>query len=286
MSDQKYRTMSLIEENFRDNSILTIWTNSMGLIVRPWYENDKLVFNFIEKGKAGKGKTFSVCIPCLKYGAGCFDNWAYDILNDRRFERTLAEEKNEKYPVTYQIVTGDKGSKSLGICNSSSGKGGYCINAKSGSNYANIPVTFHDLRLLATNYKRSYEDRRKYLDGLRREAVVKNNNLHNQNLDAEEYCEAEYTDDSGTNITVFMESASGVKQRAEYPDCYAMKGVDSSGVKRNIVFTKQAIEEMSSLWNAFFKRANDTSKGPTSFNAEYEIVNENGVEVYQFIRFI
>ncbi len=168
---QKSRNVSLIESVMRDNSIFALWTQTWGLIVRPCYQIDRLKFSFIEKGAEGKGKSFDIYVEALKFGAACFDNWAYDVLHGR-FERILAAEKTagEKYPKAYKYVTGENAEKSVGIMNSTNG--GYCINAmvpgEDGKKvYANVPVSFHDLRLLAQNYVKSYESRRDELEKIR-----------------------------------------------------------------------------------------------------------------------
>jgi len=169
---EKKREESIIEEAAKDNELFRLWTQTWGLIVRPAYDIDKLKFSFIEKGTEGKGKSFDIYVECLKFGASCFDDWAYDILNDRRLEKILAKEKQEgqKYPVYYKYVTGENGEKSVGIANSTKGDG-YCINACGGDKtYANVPVSFHDLRKMAEAYKRSYRKRVAYLDQLREEA--------------------------------------------------------------------------------------------------------------------
>ena len=122
------RTKSLIEEQMEDNSLLTIWTQKWGLIIRPWYSADKLVFSFVEKGQKGAG--FDVFMDIQKDGTTCFDDWAYDITHDRRAESILYKEKQsgQQYPMHYKYVTGEKGDKSVGICNSRNGSG-YVINA-------------------------------------------------------------------------------------------------------------------------------------------------------------
>lgn len=171
------RTKSLIEEQMEDNSLLTIWTPKWGLIIRPWYSADKLVFSFVEKGQKGAG--FDVFMDCQKDGTTCFDDWAYDILHDRRAESILyQEQKNgQQYPLHYKYVTGEKGDKSVGICNSRNGSG-YVINAAvpdpddAGKKlFANVPVTFHDLRKLAERYQTSYSGRKIELEAIRREAA-------------------------------------------------------------------------------------------------------------------
>lgn len=176
------RDKSLVQEQMEDNAILRIWTQKNGLIVRPAYGIDKLCFSIIEKGAGGKGNSFDVYAECLKDGASCIDDWAYDILHDRRFERVMAEElkSGQKYPATYKIVTGNNGQKSVGIANAQ--KGGYVINVVSSKDgkavYANVPVSFHDLRKLAERYVVSYSARKKELERIRIEAAEKASAWH------------------------------------------------------------------------------------------------------------
>lgn len=170
---QASRTKSHIQEQMEDNSILTLWTQKWGLIVRPAYGIDKLRFSFIQKGVQGKGDSFDIYMECQRDGANCFDDWAYDILHDRRLERILAEEKKngEKYAKYFNYTTGESGNKHIGITNSMNGNK-YVITAsimdKSGQRKsANIPVSFHDLRHLAERYLISYRTRIKQLEGIR-----------------------------------------------------------------------------------------------------------------------
>ena len=122
------RTVSHIQEQMAENAIFESWTQTWGLKVYPTYGIDKLKFSFVEKGAKGEGKSFDIYMDCLRDGAQCFDNWAYDILHGR-LERVLSAEKQagEKYPKCYKYTTGENAEKSLGIMNSTSG--GYCVNA-------------------------------------------------------------------------------------------------------------------------------------------------------------
>ena len=168
------RTISLFEEQMKNNVILEIWTQEWGLKVYPAYSIDKLKFSFIQKGAAGKGKSFDIYMECMKDGAQCFDNWAYDILHGR-FERTMQAEAQagEKYPKFYNYATGESAEKSVGIMNST--RGGYCINAsvpgEKGKNYCLIPISYHDLRHLAERYLVSYKVRKDELEQLRCESA-------------------------------------------------------------------------------------------------------------------
>ncbi len=167
--------LSNVEEMATQNEIFELWTKYWGLKVYPAYGIDKLKFSFVEKGQSGKGKSFDIYMNVAKDGAQCFDNWAYDILHGR-FERVMVAEKNaeEKYPKAYKYVTGEKAEKGLGIMNSTTS--GYCLNAyvpgKDGKTiFANVPVSFHDLRHIAERYQYSYEERKKELEDIRRAAV-------------------------------------------------------------------------------------------------------------------
>ena len=120
-------------------------------------------------------------MDCLRDGAQCFDNWAYDILHGR-LERVLSAEKQagEKYPKCYKYTTGENAEKSRGIMNSTSG--GYCVNASvpgkdgDGKIYANVPVSFHDLRHIAERFMISFEPRRNVLEEIRRKAEADSKN--------------------------------------------------------------------------------------------------------------
>ncbi len=159
-----YREMSYAEEAAKDGSIFSAWTRTWGLHIRPWYDKDKLKFSFVEVGQKGKGKSFDIYMDIIKYGFPCFKKWANDIKSpSRRFERILAAEAEagEKYPKAYKYVTGEKGNKTIGICNSTNGS--YCINASimtdKGTVYANIPVDFGDLELIVDAFNQGYAGR-------------------------------------------------------------------------------------------------------------------------------
>lgn len=169
------RKISHIQEQMEQNAIYDSWTQNWGIRVYPAYGIDKLKFSFIEKGAQGKGKSFDIYVECLRDGAQCFDNWAYDILHGR-LERALAAEKQagEKYPKRYKYTTGESAEKSIGIMNSTNG--GYCINASvPGADnkkvFCNIPISFHDLRHIAERYLVSYQPRKNELEQIRARAA-------------------------------------------------------------------------------------------------------------------
>lgn len=174
-SNKEYRSKSYAEEAANDNSLFSAWTKKWGIHIRPWYAMDKLKFSFVDVGKAGKGDSFDICMDVIKFGFPCFKKWANDILSPTgRFERILASEAKagEQYPKYYKYVTGDKGTKSIGICNSRNG--GYVINASTIKDgrviHANIPLDFGDLQIIAENFVRSYAEREAQLNNIRRNA--------------------------------------------------------------------------------------------------------------------
>lgn len=184
---KEYRTESYAEEAAKDNSLFSAWTRKWGLHIRPWYSMDKLKFSFVEVGKAGKGDSFDICMDVTKYGFPCFKKWVNDILSPAsRFERVLSNElkAGEQFPKYYKFVTGDKGDKSIGICNSKNG--GYVINASINKNgkriNANIPVDFGDLVIIAHNFLESYEERERELSLIRKNAE-KNFSKHYEDPD-------------------------------------------------------------------------------------------------------
>lgn len=182
------REISKVEEQMKDNSLFTTWTEQKGLNVRPAYAIDKLCFSVVDKGKGGKGDSFEIYMDTLADDHLCFDDIASDILSGR-FEQILNYEKKsgEKYPKYYKYATGFSGEKHIGICNSSSGIG-YCINAMvprkytagfSGSDeegkkqvIVNIPVSYHGLRKLSERYMASYKIRKDELEKIRLDAAL------------------------------------------------------------------------------------------------------------------
>lgn len=169
---ERSRNKSYIQQNAEKGAFMTLWGKTWGLSVYPAYSIDKVKFSFIEVGAEGKGKSFDIYVDTVRDGAQCFDNWAFDILNDRRFERVLAEEAKagNKYPVAYKFVTGENGEKGVGICNSTAaGKytfQGEIPGADGKKVYANVQCNFSDLRRLAENFVKSYEARREEIRNL------------------------------------------------------------------------------------------------------------------------
>ena len=254
------RTISHIEEQMNENAILSMWTQTRGIKVYPAYGIDKLKFSFIEKGAQGKGKSFDIYMECLRDGAQCFDNWAYDILHGR-FERVLSKEKEfgEKYPQAYKYVTGEKAEKSVGICNSTNG--GYCINASTPgedgkSRFCNIPVSFHDLRHLAERYLVSYESRKIALEQIRANAESEARNW-NKDADATpEVKEAEVASSADTSVKSSKPAQNTAKEKKPTPETtavelktsslleeengsYHLHAFDKKNVERDFVFPKQ-----------------------------------------------
>ena len=255
------RTISHIEEQMSENTILNMWTQNWGIKVYPAYGIDKLKFSFIEKGAQGKGKSFDIYMECLRDGAQCFDNWAYDILHGR-FERVLAREKEagERYPNAYKYTTGESAEKSVGIMNSNGG--GYCINASvpgedGKKNFCNIPVSFHDLRHLAERYIVSYESRKDALEQIRVKAEA---DSRNWNKDADPEPEAAPKAETAKETPAKAEEAKSSQSESnnkkptpettavelktsslltEENGSYHLQAFDKKNVERDFVFPKQ-----------------------------------------------
>ena len=146
----EYREISYIEESSREGLLFKAWTGTWGLKIYTWYSMDKIKFSFIEKGKSGKGNSFDVCVNAIKDCAMDFETLAHEVL------------QNIRTPYSF---TGNKGEKSVGICNSQSG--GFCINGSSVVNgkpvHANVPVSYYDIYAIVDRYNRTYEKRRSEL---------------------------------------------------------------------------------------------------------------------------
>lgn len=241
------RTRSYAEEAALDNSLFTVWTLNWGVKVHPWFDKDKLKFSFIEKGKAGKGKSFDIYMDIVKYGAPCWEKWSNDILSpSRRFEAVLAGEKQqgEQYPKAYKFITGVKGSKSIGFCNSKNGK--YCLNATVPGTFANIPLDFGDIMMLAKNIDEAYRERRCQLMEIRKKAEEESARYY-KDSDAEAF-DKEQRMEQYEEEPVDMQNAgpvpSGVKSSPQ-PDSLPKNNPQPE--KINVVVTKVAKQEDGSL---------------------------------------
>ncbi len=269
------RKISHVQEQMEQNAIYDSWTQNWGLKVYPAYGIDKLKFSFIEKGASGKGKSFDIYMECLRDGAQCFDNWAYDILHGR-FERILNAEKQagEKYPKSYKYTTGETAEKAIGIMNSTIG--GYCVNASVPGEdgkmiFCNIPVSFHDLRHIAERYMVSYEPRKKALEEIRikAEAEARNWNKEAREEEAEvapapveERQEAKPTEAPAkaekkpTPETTAVELKTSSVLVDENGTCH-LSAFDKKNVEREFVFPKQYWEsnKYKAVGDQFKKKA-------------------------------
>lgn len=160
------RTMSHVEEAARKGSFMNLFGQDWCLSVYPAFALDKLKFSFFRKGKAGQG--FDIYMDVVKFGAPSFDSWAYDALHGV-MQRVLAQEKaeGEQYPKTYSFVTGENGSKTLGIANARK-EGLLLLNAGTigpdGKKvYANVQCMFADIRRLSADVTDAYAPRRREL---------------------------------------------------------------------------------------------------------------------------
>lgn len=177
--EKKFRTISYIEENYKDGVLFEAWSQEWGLKVYTWYSMDKLKFSFIDKGAKGKGKSFDICVNTIKNFAFDIETLKHEILHDIKtpydFLTILKQEKDagEKYPKRYKFITGSSGEKYVGICNSM--KGGLCINGKSVINgkpvYANIPCTYYDIYRIIQAYDETYAARRDELKEIRKKGI-------------------------------------------------------------------------------------------------------------------
>jgi len=271
------RNKSHIEEQMENNILFETWTQNWGIRVYPAYGIDKLKFSFIEKGAQGKGKSFDIYVECVRDGAQCFDNWAYDITHGR-LERVLAAEKQsgEKYPKTYKYTTGENAEKSIGIMNSTNG--GYCVNASvpgpdNKKIFANIPVTFHDLRHIAERYIISYAPRLTELEEIRKKAAL---DQAKWNKDEEKPAEKETPtkeapkaetpkaeapkptkesepkkEKAAEIITLKLKTTSPMTQTKNGQDL-AIQAVTESGEAKNIIFLTADTEKVDDAkWSKF-----------------------------------
>lgn len=290
------RNISHIEEQMNANAIFDTWTQTWGIKIYPAYGIDKLKFSFIEKGASGKGKSFDIYMECLRDGAQCFDNWAYDILHGR-MERILANEKQagEKYPKTFKYTTGENAEKSLGIMNSTNG--GYCINASvPGSDnkkiFCNIPISFHDLRHIAERYMISYQKRKDELEQIREKAAKEQANWRNSQDNAtsnapttQNNTQTAQAETKPSNVVEIEKVKAKFKVKAEAPladskdGWKTLKVLDASGKERTVAFGPKAIEKTGNRWNQF---VNHLKSHPS---AEFTITAQENNQYLQFIAF-
>jgi hypothetical protein len=289
------RTISHIEEQMNSNAIFDTWTQNWGIKVYPAYGIDKLKFSFIEKGTSGKGKSFDIYMECLRDGAQCFDNWAYDILHGR-MERILANEKQagEKYPKTFKYTTGENAEKSIGIMNSTSG--GYCINASVPGEdnkkvFCNIPISFHDLRHIAERYVISYQKRKDELEQIREKAAKDQANWRSsqdtvpqeRHEDQHKNSQPQTETPKPSNVVEMTKAKFKVKAEAPLADSKdgwkTLRVLDASGKERTVAFGPKAIEKTGNRWNQFLNHLNSHP------GAEFTITAQENNQYLQFIAF-
>lgn len=280
---EKSRKKSYAEKMAEDGSVFTMWTSRWGIKIYPWYEADKLKFSFIEKGTKGGG--FDVYMDINRPGTSCFRKWEHDILSpSERFCRIMAQEAQtgEKYPRTYKFVTGNNGEKSVGICNSQNGK--YCINGSAlvgGKKvFANIPVDFGDLVMLAENVKEGYAPRFFRLEVIRNE-VEKRAEKYFKTSREDEVSEmqsqsqpAEVSENPCNNIQLQV----NVKALKESKDGLWLTA-DAGNGERTFFVSNETMNSRESLWKKFVE-----TLGKKQVNAKF-VVNpkNNGYEVLDFV---
>ena len=274
---EKSKDKSYIQKSAEKGAFMTLWGKTWGLSVYPAYGIDKVKFSFIEVGAEGKGKSFDIYVDTVRDGAQCFDNWAFDILNDRRFERVLAEEAKagNKYPVAYKYVTGENGEKGVGICNSTAaGKysfQGEIPGADGKKVYANVQCNFNDLRRLAENFVKSYEARRE--EYKRDEAVEKESpqpaaskpaasapapvpakeNAAPKKAASEEKPEAAKKKAIIATMTIRVKTLTPITSMKNGKDL-AIQAVTEGGETKNILFLQDVTKKVEAgRWSAFLK---------------------------------
>ena len=295
---QASRTISRVEEQMSANVIFETWTQTWGIKVYPAYGIDKLKFSFIEKGAQGKGRSFDIYMECLKDGAACFDNWAYDILHGR-MERILNAEKQagEKYAKAYKYTTGENKEKSIGIMNSTNGE--FCINASVPGEdnkkvYCNVPISFHDLRHIAEWYQISYKSRKDELEAIRVKAVNEQNNWRKEQAPAGRQPEDTPATESAKDVAAQAKKTDNVAQfsanakykvKAEAPitdskdGWKTLKVLDASGRERTVAFGPKAIEKAGKRYMEFTNHLNTRPK------CEFTITAQDKGEYLQFVAF-
>ena len=117
-------------------------------------DKPSVLFSFVKKGDA-KENHFNVYVDI-----DTFDLWVDDILSATRvFYKTIMAEKEcgEKYPKTYKYVTGNNAEKSVGFAPSTVQGAFVIINGKCGNKYANVPVSYEQLKIDAKWFRRVSE---------------------------------------------------------------------------------------------------------------------------------
>lgn len=128
------------EELAQEGVLEAVYTSKWFLKIKEALSIGLIQFSFVMKGNA-KEQHFDVYMAYDR-----FRSWLKDFTRDSRYgQRVLAAERGEgqEYPRHYLYVTGEKGSKTVGIANSTS-EGAYVINGstvKDGKKvYANVQI--------------------------------------------------------------------------------------------------------------------------------------------------
>lgn len=144
MAKNEPRKLSRREELAQDGVLEAAYTQKWFVKVREALAIGMVQFSFVLKGQA-KDSHFDIYINYDK-----IRSWLKDFTDTRYAQRVLATEKanGEKYPAHYRYVTGENGSKTLGIANSTT-DGAYVINGsvlgRDGKRvYANVPIAEPD----------------------------------------------------------------------------------------------------------------------------------------------
>lgn len=183
--------------------------NSWFVKVKAAYSIERVCFSFVMKGQNGSG--FDIYVDMF-----LFDLWADDILNGT-FARIIdAEAKaGEEYPKHYKFVTGNSGQKSVGFAVSKNGNG-FVVNGtiikdgESKKTFANIPVDYNWLRILAKNFKRTSQA---HFDELAKITVEASNKFHG-NLDASDEATNSVPEENATGNSPDKEQAATEDKKA------------------------------------------------------------------------
>ncbi len=310
--EKKYREKSYIQESVEEGLLFgPAWTKGWGLKVSTWYGMDKIKFAFIEKGSKGKGKSFDVFVNTCKDFSFDFETFVHEFLHDIKtpydfFAIMEAEKKSGKEdPTRYLFRTGEKGEKSVGICNSS--RGGYCIKGTSGKAVAYIPVSYYDLYRIVERFVETYEERKNQLSDMRIGAIATNEerfkkagNLIEEDPDngaSEDFAPSnntEHEDECNTNHNTVSENTapeaeapSKVQMPAEIPKNeipsvhvttsspitvkqngdYSFSALKDDGTEIDMIIPAAIIAAQAKLFNDFRERVN-TSGSDFRFTGE------------------
>ena len=149
MEERKEKKQSKREQMATGGTLQSAFTERNFVKFYPAYDIDKVKVAFVTKGSNGKG--FDVYVDLDKFDLLCDDILTKELARKLAAEQATAE---NKYPCSWEHITGDSGQKKVRI--SKGRKGGIVvIFGQNGKETMTVPMSYDELRIMAKWFRRT-----------------------------------------------------------------------------------------------------------------------------------